>query len=87
MWNVILQDAEISTFTRDTLDHLLDDYNDIKSSASSDMGYTIPIEIDKETNRKLPKVMSKPYTLPLNTINGLKGTRRFRKSRDHPMKS
>ena len=34
-----LQDAEISKLTRETLNCLLDDYNDITSSSSSDIGY------------------------------------------------
>ena len=61
---VILQDAEIWKFTRETSNHLLDDYNDNISSSSNDIGHTKLIEMDMETKPKLSPQTSKLYTFP-----------------------
>ena len=44
---------------------LLDNFEDIMSSSSSDIGYTNIIEMDIETDLYLAPVISKPYTPPL----------------------
>ena len=38
VWKVILQGAELSKHTREMLCYLLDDYKDIMSSSSNDIG-------------------------------------------------
>ena len=65
----VIEDATMSDKTWDRLQELKQDYNDIVSQHSSDIGLTHVEEITIETGPDLPPVASKPYPLPLNTIN------------------
>ena len=62
---VVLQDAKISEDTQEKVNSLWYIFEDIMSSSSSDICYTKQIEMEIETDQKLPPVASKPYTLPL----------------------
>ena len=62
---MILQDAKIIKDTQEKLKHLLDIFEDIMSSSSSNIGYTKLIEMDTETDPTLPPIDFKPYILPL----------------------
>ena len=60
-----LKDAEISAETRQKLLTLQQNYDDIVSKHSSDIGLTHLEEMAIETDPNLPLVTSKPYPLPL----------------------
>ena len=62
---IILQDAEISKITTERLDHLLQDFNVIMSTNTSDIKYIKFIKMEIENDPNLPPVSSKPYTISL----------------------
>ena len=62
---VVLEDATISDETRNRLQVLKQEYNDMVSQHSSDMGLTHLEEMAIKTDLGLPPVASKPYPLPL----------------------
>ena len=68
----ILQDVEVSQITKEGLIiYWLEDFNEIMSMSSSDIGYIKVIKMDKETNPNLLPVASKYAHFPSNTMNGL----------------
>ena len=48
VWNVVPQAAEISKYPQEKLKNLLNKFEDFTASSSSDIEYTILIEIDKK---------------------------------------
>ena len=64
---VVLEGATISDKTQGRLQELEQDYNDIVSQHSSDIGLTHLEEVTIETDPDLPPVASKPYPLSLKT--------------------
>ena len=62
---IILQNAEVSKHSRENFCHLLDEYIDIMSSSSSEIGSIQFIAMDIKADPTFPPVASNPYTLPL----------------------
>ena len=63
--SIDLKDAKLSEETLHKLQILKQDYNDIVSQHSSDIGLTHLKEMTIEMDPELPPVMSKPFPLPL----------------------
>ena len=61
---VELEDAEICEKTRESFAQLCDEYNDVFSKNSQDIGKITLIEMEIDTGDSLPVAQS-PYTLPL----------------------
>ena len=64
---VVLEDATISDKTWDRLKLLRQDYNDIVSQCSSDIGLTHLEKMTIETDPDLPPVASKPISFTFKT--------------------
>ena len=62
---VYLQDAEITKEHQEAFKELCDEYKDIFSTDSSDIGKTPLLEMEIDTGDS-PLITQKPYTLPLN---------------------
>ena len=62
--NVELQDAEVTEAQQNAFKELCDEYKDIFSTDSSDIGKTPLIEMEIDTGDS-PPITQKPYTLPL----------------------
>ena len=67
-----IKDAEIPEETRQKLQTLQQNYDDIVSKHSSNFGLTYLEEMTIDTDPNLPLVMSKPYPLPLKHHNSYK---------------
>ena len=61
---VELQDAEVTEAQQNAFKELCNEYKDIFSADSSDIGKTPLIEMEIDTGDS-PPIMQKPYTLPL----------------------
>ena len=61
---VDLDDAATSEETKVKFTKLCDDFQDIVSQGSTDIGKTLLVEMDIETGDS-PPIASRPYTLPL----------------------
>ena len=61
---VELQDAEVTEAQQNAFKELCDEYKDIFSTDSSDIGKTPLIEMEIDTGHS-PPITQKPYTLPL----------------------
>ena len=59
-----LDDAATSEETKVKFTKLCDDFQDIVSQGSTDIGKTLLVEMDIETGDS-PPIASRPYTLPL----------------------
>ena len=66
---VDLQDAEITKEGQKAFKELCNEYKDIFSIDSSDIGKTPLIEMEIDTGDN-PPITQKPYTLPLNMLLG-----------------
>ena len=62
--NVELQDADITEVQQNTFRELCNEFKDIFSIDSSDIGKTPLIEMEIDTGNSLP-ITQNPYTLPL----------------------
>ena len=62
--NVELQDAEVTETEQNAFKELCDEFRDIFSTDSSDIGKTSSIEMEIDTGDS-PPITQKPYTLPL----------------------
>ena len=62
---IILQDVEISKVTKERVDHLLEDFNDIMYASASNIAYMNLVKMDIEADPKLSPVASIPCTTPL----------------------
>ena len=62
---VYLQDAEITKEHQEAFEELCDEYKDIFSTDSSNIGKTFLIEMEIDMGDS-PSITQKPYTLPLN---------------------
>ena len=72
---VKLQDAEVLDKYKEEFEKLCEEYNDIFSKDSSDIGKTPLITMEIETGDS-PPVCQRPYNLPFETYRlGTKGTR------------
>ena len=69
---ISLEDAKISEKTRQKLQVLQQDYADIVSIYSSDIGLIHLEEMTIETDPNIPPDMSKPYPLPLKHYKFIK---------------
>ena len=83
---VLLEDKNISPKTQEAFDKLCKKYDDIISKNSGDIGKTMLVEMEIDTGNHLP-IASKPYTLPLKTLQlGAKRNRNLGKSRNNRKK-
>ena len=64
---VLLEDKNISPKTQEAFDELCKKYNDIISKNSGNIGKTMLVEMEINTGN-YPPIASKPYTLPLETL-------------------
>ena len=62
---VLLEDKNISPKTQEAFDKLCKKYNDIISKNSGDIGKTMLVGMEIDTEKHPPPIASKPYTLPL----------------------
>ena len=62
---VELKDAKIKDVMKDKLNEILEEYNDIMSHKSTDIGVTMLKEVPIETDPNLPPVVSKLCIIPL----------------------
>ena len=63
-WKLELQDAEVSEEHQNVFKELCNEFKDIFSVDSSDIGKTLLVEMEIDTIDSLP-ITQKPYTLPL----------------------
>ena len=68
---VDLEDMKIKEETRQEFNKLCDQFDDIISKGSDDIGKMLLVKMDINT-RDSPPIASKPYTLSLNTMTGCK---------------
>ena len=61
---ILLEDKDISPKMQKAFDKLCENYHDIISKNSSDIGKTMLVEMEIDTGNH-PPIASKPYTLPL----------------------
>ena len=60
---------QVTEAQQNTFKELCDEYKDIFSTDSSDIGKTPLIEMEIDTGDS-PAITQKPYTLPLNMLHG-----------------
>ena len=61
----VLKDAQVKDIMKDKLNEILEEYKDIMSHKSSDIGMTTLEEVPIETDPNLPPIAFKPYVIPL----------------------
>ena len=62
---IILKDAPVTGEIQENFDKLLNEYKDIMSNKSTDIGVTTLEEVPIETDPDAPPIASKPYTISL----------------------
>ena len=62
---IVLKDAPVTEEIQERFDKLLNEYKDIMSNKSTDIGVTTLEEVPIETDPDAPLIALKPYTIPL----------------------
>ena len=78
-----LQDANITEIDKARFRSLCNEFEDIFSKSSEDIGHTPLVTMDIDTGDS-PPVCQKPYSLPLKRGMGTKRTGNIRKGRGNP---
>ena len=71
-----LQDANITEAQQNAFKELCNEFKDIFSIDSSDIGKTPLLEMESDTDDS-PPITQKPYTLPLNILHGYRKNWKF----------